>query len=503
MFRAHEDPMKKTLFTFLLSAAAVAFICNCGDDGVIDANSNNTTPIVTQISYLYKDGSTSYIIDPNGVVTNVDGDIVGLADIQNGVIYASDNSIIADGIDFSQLDLLTPPVISSLAWVLSADQIYVIYPDGSVTDANGIALGVMIYYPDETGSPTTVGNIVGMDGNAIVENVDVATLKVYQPNINPNPNPVPVYSSSSESPNPGPGPVLSSSSNINPVYSSSSMKPQSSSSAKSSSSSAKSSSSEVKSSSSSAPKSSSSSQGGNGSCPTIKTKSGGRSGSGWATRYWDCCKPHCSWDQHAGGNHSRQCTNKGRTNDTNWGNGSVCDGGGSAMTCISQIPFTIDGCSDMAFAFAAVPASDGGSCGKCYQLTFDGKGKYKTDANTKALNGKKLIVMTTNVGTDVSQGQFDVMIPGGGVGIFNGCSSMGWGSQGAQYGGLLADCEGQSKDLPSKVVTCLKDKCNSVFSNDSEAKKGCLFLAEWMHAAGNPTHKYTDVECPDVLKQKY
>ena len=79
MFRAHEDPMKKTLFTFLLSAAAVAFICNCGDDGVIDANSNNTTPIVTQISYLYKDGSTSYIIDPNGVVTNVDGDIVGLA----------------------------------------------------------------------------------------------------------------------------------------------------------------------------------------------------------------------------------------------------------------------------------------------------------------------------------------------------------------------------------------------------------------------------------------
>ena len=504
VFREHEDPMKKTLFTFLLSAAAVAFICNCGDDNVIDANSNTTTPIVSQISYLYKDGSTSYIIDPYGVVTNVDGETVGLADIQNGVIYASDNSIIADGIDFSQLTLLYPPVISSLAWVLSADQIYVIYPDGSVTDASGSPLGVMIYYPDpETGAPTTVGNIVGMDGNAIVENVDVATLKVYQPNIDPNPNPVPVYSSSSDNPNPGPGPVLSSSSNPNPVYSSSSMKPQSSSSAKSSSSNAKSSSSEVKSSSSSAPKSSSSSQGGNGSCPTIKTKSGGRSGSGWATRYWDCCKPHCSWDQHAGGNHSRQCTNKGRTNDTNWGNGSVCDGGGSAMTCISQIPFTIDGCSDMAFAFAAVPASDGGSCGKCYQLTFDGKGKYKTDANTKALNGKKLIVMTTNVGTDVSQGQFDVMIPGGGVGIFNGCSSMGWGSQGAQYGGLLADCEGQSKDLPSKVVTCLKDKCNSVFSNDSEAKKGCLFLAEWMHAAGNPTHKYTEVECPDVLKQKY
>jgi hypothetical protein len=275
----------------------------------------------------------------------------------------------------------------------------------------------------------------------------------------------------------------------------------SSSSAKSSSSSAKSSSS-VQSSSSTPKSSSSSNSTDNSKCPTIKTK-GGRSGSGWATRYWDCCKPHCSWQQHAGGNLSKQCTNKGRTNDTNWGNGSVCDGGGSAMTCISQIPFTIDGCSDMAFAFAAVPASDGGSCGKCYQLTFTGKGKYKSDANTKALNGKKLIVMTTNVGTDVQQGQFDIMIPGGGVGIFNGCASMGWGSQGAQYGGLLADCEGESKDLPSKVVTCLKNKCNSVFSNDSEAKQGCLFLAEWMHAAGNPMHNYTEVECPDVLKQKY
>ena len=506
--------MKRNFFKFLLSAAAVAFICNCGEDMLVGTN-GKSTPIVTQASYLYKDGNTSYLIDVNGFVTSENGDTVGIADIQGGLIVAIDGSIIAEQVDFSSLDVIEPTYITSPAWILSADRNYVIYPGtGYVTDGSGTVIGTMIFDTDPvTGAMLTTGTIYDLAGNPLFEDVDVNELTIHEPNvITP---PAPTYSSSSAddpyiNPQPNPDPEISSdsqepeisSNSVNPGKTSSSSTAKSSSSnAKSSSSSAKSSSSEAKSSSSSTP-ASSSSVGGNGSCPTIKEK-GGRSGSGWATRYWDCCKPHCSWDQHAGGNHSRQCTNKGRTNDTNWGNGSVCDGGGSAMTCISQIPFTIDGCSDMAFAFAAVPASDGGSCGKCYQLTFDGKGKYKTDANTKALNGKKLIVMTTNVGTDVSQGQFDIMIPGGGVGIFNGCASMGWGSQGAQYGGLLADCEGESKDLPSKVVTCLKNKCNSVFSNDSEAKKGCLFLAEWMHAAGNPTHKYTEVECPDVLKQKY
>ena len=174
------------------------------------------------------------------------------------------------------------------------------------------------------------------------------------------------------------------------------------------------------------------------------------------------------------------------------------------MACTSQIPFTIDGCSDMGFAFAAVPASDGGSCGKCYQLTFTGEGHYNsTNANTKAIKGKKLIIMTTNIGGDVQQGQFDIMIPGGGVGIFNGCSSMGWGAQGEQYGGLLSDCEKANNYNASKYASCLTEKCNSVFANDSEAKKGCMFLVDYLHSAGNPEHNYVEVECPQVLKDRY
>jgi hypothetical protein len=157
----------------------------------------------------------------------------------------------------------------------------------------------------------------------------------------------------------------------------------------------------------------------------------------------------------------------------------------------------------MAFAFAAVPAANGGSCGKCFQLTFTGTGKYSNDANIKRLKGKKLIIMATNVGGDVQQGQFDIMIPGGGVGIFNGCSSMGWGSQGAQYGGLLSDCETETKYAAGKYKSCLTEKCNKSFANDEQARKGCLFLADWMGAAGNPEHNYVEVECPQVLKDKY
>ena len=35
--------------------------------------------------------------------------------------------------------------------------------------------------------------------------------------------------------------------------------------------------------------------------------------------------------------------------------------------------------------------------------------------------------MASNIGYDVARGQFDVMIPGGGVGLFNGCADiLGW-----------------------------------------------------------------------------
>ena len=273
---------------------------------------------------------------------------------------------------------------------------------------------------------------------------------------------------------------------------------------KSSSSQAKSSSSKAQSSSSVATATSSSSNANTNSGTSVELKyvQGGRSGKGWATRYWDCCKPHCSGQTNTS-YHSKQCTNKGTKESTDWGAGSVCSGG-PMMACTSQIPIIVN--DSLAYAFAAVPAADGGSCGKCFALTFDGRGKYERKTNHIKLEGKVLVVMATNIGGDVQQGQFDVMIPGGGVGLFNGCSSMGWGKQGEQYGGLLSDCEkevGTAGNLLNKRKDCLAQKCESAFANDAKAKEGCMFLATWMEAAGNPTHNYREVECPAALKAQY
>ena len=475
--------MKQYFLKALFVAGALLFAWNCSDE----SSTGPTEYAVASEAWLFSTDQ-DYIIYPDGRVTNAQGDIIGsFKFIENttvGVLSDSQGNVLYDAVDVGSLTVLqqnsTIYTILSEAWHLkdkTGD--YIIYPPtdggafGVVTDSNATAIGYFNF---------TTNTLVALDGTTEITSVEnVLDLPILQPGgmFTKTPDPIVIESSSSDI---GPGPQPESSDN--PVVSSSSSKP------KSSSSSAKS--------SSSAPKSSSSSKPAGG-CPNIKTKGGG--GSGWATRYWDCCMPSCSWNENAGGNTAKVCDAKGKNTIGN-GSGSVCSGGAGA-TCLSQIPFTVDGCTEMGFAFAAVPASNGGQCGKCFQLTFTGKGKYGTDGNHNAIKGKKLIIMVTNVGHDVEQGQFDIMIPGGGVGAFNGCSQMGWGSQGEQYGGLLSDCEKESNYVAAKALSCLKNKCASVFSNDATAKQGCLFLAEFMHAAGNPLHDYVEVECPDVLKQKY
>ncbi len=223
---------------------------------------------------------------------------------------------------------------------------------------------------------------------------------------------------------------------------------------------------------------------------------------GFASRYWDCCMPHCAQPDHGGT--ARTCDAKGKTKIGN-NNTSVCAGGQGAA-CTSQTPIVVS--DKLAYAFAATPGNDN-TCGKCFALTFTGEGFYETKKNHQQLKGKTLVVMASNIGYDVSNGQFDIMIPGGGVGMYNGCSAMGWGNQGKQYGGLLSDCEeeigysGDDNTIYTRRKQCLTNKCNQVFANDSEAKDGCLFLATWMEAAGNPKHEYKQVDCPAALRAAY
>ena len=507
--KKHEVMMKFPFFKALLLSSALVIAWNCTGDDILKPNPGNEANASIPCWLFTSDANYLIIQTEEGFIVNTTtGVTVGIYDPQTGIIYDANANPTVTGLDLGIL-----PVVN-------------LNSDGSITDQNGNVVVPTPVNPPSSAVIASSATIPVVSSSSVVTPASSAT--VPQPKSSAQEK-----SSSSEAKSSATEQPKSSSSEQRPqcgdqqcydapsakcvgknneqtgpkgekyAYDNScalkcyydpdnkecknlgaSTNPKSSSSAKSSSSVQSSSSGQL-----------------TGGCPNIKT-TGGKSGSGWATRYWDCCKPHCSGATNTS-YHSKQCTNKGKTESTDWGAGSVCSGG-NMMACTSPIPFTIDGCDEYGFAFAAVPAADGGSCGKCFQLTFTGEGHYNsTNANTKKLKGKKLIIMTTNIGGDVQQGQFDIMIPGGGVGMFNGCSSMGWGAQGEQYGGLLSDCEKESNYNAGTYAKCLTEKCNKAFSNDEQAKKGCMFLVDWMQSAGNPEHNYVEVECPQVLKDRY
>ena len=64
------------------------------------------------------------------------------------------------------------------------------------------------------------------------------------------------------------------------------------------------------------------------------------SGRGWASRYWDCCKPSCSWTNNSGeGNEAKSCYKDGTIITDSPYEQSICTGNGKAHTCMFQIDF--------------------------------------------------------------------------------------------------------------------------------------------------------------------
>jgi len=204
------------------------------------------------------------------------------------------------------------------------------------------------------------------------------------------------------------------------------------------------------------------------------------------TRYWDACKPSCGWDGNAGGSPNgvaKSCSINGSVLADN-GAANSCDGG-PAYTCMKQVPWKVS--DNLSYGFAA--SHTNGDCGKCFELSFN--------------NGKKMIIMVSNIGGDVGQNQFDLMIPGGGVGRFNALSNQisqnggNSGNLGQQYGGFRATC-GADKN-------CIRNMCNSAFGSAALAdlKAGCEWYIDWFDAADNPTANSTSVNCPQALVDKY
>ena len=201
----------------------------------------------------------------------------------------------------------------------------------------------------------------------------------------------------------------------------------------------------------------------------------------WASRYWDCCKPHCAWHGMP------SCGADGKSDN---GGDSACNGG-SAYACYNEAPRAVG--TNVSYGYVAVPNP---SCGTCYHLQFTGTGQHNAgDPGSKALAGKHMIVKVTNTGGDVAGNQFDLMIPGGGVGLNPDTCKKQWNVSdlGPVYGGFLTGCSGSYEEKKA----CVRQKCSVIPEGD--ARNGCLWFVDWYQAADNPNFRYEPIDCPSDM----
>jgi len=193
---------------------------------------------------------------------------------------------------------------------------------------------------------------------------------------------------------------------------------------------------------------------------------------GKTTRYWDCCLASCSWQENtkkAGASGVvRSCSKDGMTPFTDlsnlWRVKSGCEGG-SVYMCNDQQPWAVN--DNVAYGFVASHEK----CCTCQRLKF----------TSGPVAGKQMIVQTTNTGGDLSSNHFDIQMPGGGFGIFDGCTSQFGGGHnwGERYGGIKSASE--CANLPSVL------------------KQGCEWRFNWFKNADNPNVVFERVQCPKEL----
>lgn len=215
--------------------------------------------------------------------------------------------------------------------------------------------------------------------------------------------------------------------------------------------------------------------------------------SGFATHYWDCCKPHCGWNGNASS--PVQSCDQDDTPIDSFDETSACNGG-AAFQCWNYAPFAVS--DTLAYGFAA---HNGVDCGTCFQLEFSGTGYHNpSDPGAATLSNKFMIVQVVNIG-GIAEDQFDLLIPGGGVGDFDACTRQ-WGVSdlGERYGGYFLQCRKENIGNLQDTISCVKSKCNSTFAEKKALLKACHWWAEWASVADNPNLRYGKVDCPSALR---
>jgi hypothetical protein len=222
---------------------------------------------------------------------------------------------------------------------------------------------------------------------------------------------------------------------------------------------------------------------------------------GWASRFWDCCKPACGWKANVGGRTPvTACSAQNQSLGGNYDAKNACESGGSAHMCWSFAPWAVS--ETLAYGYAAVNMG-ADYCGKCYQLQFTGGSHNGTvDKGSQGLANKTMIVQAINNG-GVQSNQFDLLVPGGGVGDFDACSAQ-WGTSdlGERYGGFFLACQKQNGFDYDKSRACAAQKCQSVFGSKPDLLEGCNWFVNWFGAPDNPALIFKEITCPDALTTK-
>ena len=167
------------------------------------------------------------------------------------------------------------------------------------------------------------------------------------------------------------------------------------------------------------------------------------------THYWDCCMPNCGRDQGQGADRiavSTMCNVDGSKAGKGGINGSsACDVGGQSgiIMCPDQQPFYEQTQKRWMGFVAAQDMGNLGDCCDCYELDFS--------------DSQKMTVQVTNHGR--INGLFDMLVPGGGFGDFDGCSRIFPKASSVpqdRYGGLHSpsDCAIAFDGFPADADAC-------------------------------------------------
>ncbi|ORY18870.1 RlpA-like double-psi beta-barrel-protein domain-containing protein-containing protein [Clohesyomyces aquaticus] len=180
------------------------------------------------------------------------------------------------------------------------------------------------------------------------------------------------------------------------------------------------------------------------------------------TRFWDCCKPSCSWKEKAKVTGPVLTCDKQDNPFRDFAAGTGCGTGGTAYSCSDQQPWAVNDTFSYGFAGIYIEGHvEDFWCCACYQLNF----------TSGPVKGKSMIVQASNTAYDVkTTNRFSLAIPGGNTTSHDGCAN--------QFG-VSQTVFGETNQGVSSVDDC---------ENLPEAMRpGCRWRFDWFKDADYPT----------------